>query len=304
MSSQSPTVKDWLSAFRLRTLPLSFSVIALGAFTASFDGPIDALVVLMAFLTTLFLQILSNLANDYGDSEKGTDNEERTGPPRAVQSGSISLTQMRRAVVVFSGLSLLSGIVLIYLAFGPNNMLYALLFLTLGLLAIAAAIKYTVGKNAYGYRGMGDLFVFIFFGLVGVLGTYFLLNTELNPWVLLPASGMGLLSTGVLNLNNMRDIAGDKRARKITLAVMLGLKTAKAYHLLLLFGAVAFFFIFTATQMEGPWKWLWLITLPLLALNIFKTYSTSKPADLDPLLKQLALSTTALVLCFGIGGSL
>ena len=256
----------------------------------------------MCFVTTLFLQILSNLANDYGDSEKGTDNEDRIGPMRAVQSGQISLSEMKRAVIIFSALSFISGIVTTLLSFEIEELPLIFLFITLGLTAVAAAIKYTVGKSAYGYRGLGDLFVFLFFGLLGVCGTYYLQEKVINWEIFLPASGIGLLSVGVLNLNNMRDRESDQKAGKITLAVHLGEIGAKRYHSFLILTAILCFVSFTYLSGMQNWAWLWLLAVPLLLKNLITAVKETEPAKLDPLLKQLALSTALLVLCFGIGG--
>ena len=216
------TTKNWLVAFRLRTLPLALSSIILGSMLAYADGIFSWPVAILAVTTTLFLQILSNLANDYGDSVSGVDNEHRVGPSRSVQGGAITASQMRRAVFLFAFLSLASGIGLIIVGTRGLQLESTLIYLVLGLGAIAAAIKYTVGKNPYGYQGLGDLFVFIFFGLVGVCGTYYL-HTHQLPWdILLPAASVGLLSVAVLNLNNLRDRESDAASGKRTLVVKLG----------------------------------------------------------------------------------
>jgi 1,4-dihydroxy-2-naphthoate octaprenyltransferase len=208
---------------------------------------------------------------------------------------------MKRAVIIFSILSLLSGLALIYFAFEGKELIYALIFFGLGIFAIGSAIAYTVGKSAYGYRGLGDLFVLIFFGLIGVMGSFFLQRQALPMVMFFPAIGMGLLSTGVLNLNNMRDMEADERAGKRTLAVLMGRANARVYHLFLLGTALACFAIFTIMETVGILPWLWLIATPLILLNGVKATTIKEPSKLDPLLKQLALSTTLLVICFGIG---
>lgn len=290
-----------MSAFRLRTLPLSLSSIALGSFLAEGIGAFRWSVFLLAALTTLFLQILSNLANDYGDSVKGVDNADRIGPQRSVQSGAISSKSMRNAIVVFSVLSLVSGVWLILEGTVGLNQLYVFGFLALGLGAIAAAIKYTVGERPYGYSGMGDLFVFIFFGLTGVAGTYFLHTHRFDWIVLLPASAIGCLSAGVLNLNNLRDRENDKRSGKNTLVVKLGARVGKIYHLTLLIVAVSAGVIFTALNYHSPTQLLFLITLPLLFINSRAVLTNEKPRELDPQLKKLALTTFLFALTFGTG---
>lgn len=293
--------KAWIKAFRLRTLPLALSSIALGSFLAAFETKFNAIVFTLAFTTTLFLQILSNLANDYGDSVSGADNDERIGPERAVQSGLITLAAMRKMMIVFVGLSLISGVWLIYEGTKGLDLRYVFGFLGLGIAAIGAAIKYTVGKNPYGYMGLGDLFVYLFFGLTGVMGTYYL-HTHTFDWtILLPASSLGLLAAGVLNLNNMRDRESDSNAGKRTLVVYIGAKAAKAYHLFLIIGSMVLAAIFTYLQFESWFQLLFLIALPLLLLNIRAVITNKNPAALDPQLKQLALTTLLFSITFGLG---
>jgi 1,4-dihydroxy-2-naphthoate octaprenyltransferase len=300
MANKSKIV-SWLEAFRLRTLPLSLSSILLGGALAYADGPFSWRTTLLAALTTLFLQILSNLANDYGDFSHGLDNEDRQGPSRTLQKGALTPRAMKRAILLFSFLSLLSGILLI--RSGTRGLLSAeaLLFLILGVLAIGAAIKYTVGKKPYGYYGLGDLFVFLFFGLAGVLGTYYLNTHRLPATLLLPASATGFLATGVLNLNNMRDREADRRHGKRTLAVLLGPRNSRIYQLTLLLLAVLFSLIYTLLHYHSPWQFIFLIIVPPLIRNLQITWSGRSPADLDPLLKKLALTTLLYALSFGAG---
>ena len=216
------SIKAWITAFRLRTLPLAFSSILMGSFLAAYYDSFQGWIFLLAIITTLFLQILSNLANDYGDTVNGADHEGREGPQRMVQSGIISLNKMKIAVMVFAILSFISGIGLIYISFGSLIHLKFLLFLLIGLAAIVAALRYTMGSNPYGYKGLGDLYVLVFFGLVGVGGTYFLHSNNWDWIIILPALAVGFLSSGVLNVNNMRDIESDKEAGKSTLVVKMG----------------------------------------------------------------------------------
>ena len=230
-------IKAWIQAFRLRTLPLALSSILMGIIVSYIHDSFLLQVSIWAVITTLLLQILSNLANDYGDASKGTDNENRLGPERTVQSGKISPKSMKNAIIIFSFLSLISGLYLIWLS--NIDFIKALLFLLLGVLAIAAAIKYTVGKRAYGYSGLGDLFVFIFFGPVAVLGSFYLNSGYISYDVIFPAITVGLLSTAVLNLNNMRDLDNDKKSGKNTIVVKLGIKRAKLYHIIIV--NIAFF---------------------------------------------------------------
>src|ERR671912_77318 len=229
-------VKIWLSAFRLRTLPLALSCIAMGGFLAASADAFRWDIFLLCILTTIFLQILSNLANDYGDSIHGADSLDRKGPSRAVQSGAISAHQMKVAVILFVILCLASGISLLVVSFGWNwkAMLF---FFGLGLLSILAAIAYTVGKKPYGYAGLGDLSVLIFFGLVGVMGSYYLFTNTISVFEIFPALSCGLFSIAVLNINNIRDIESDREAGKFSIPVRIGKDKAVIYHWILLLTA-------------------------------------------------------------------
>lgn len=293
--------KPWIQAFRLRTLPLALSSIALGSFIAYYDGAINWKVCVLAALTTLFLQVLSNLANDYGDSKHGVDSEKRVGPMRAVQSGKIKPKKMKGVVILFMLLSLLSGLWLIYEGTKGISFSTVLIFLVVGLGAIAAAVKYTIGENPYGYSGFGDLFVFLFFGLVGVIGTYFL-NTHTFKWeLILPASAMGFLSAGVLNLNNMRDRVNDKVSGKNTLVVKMGIEKARWYHLFLLLGSVIAGLSYMLINYHSPFQMLFLLTIPMLWINVTVVFKNTIPEELDPYLKKLALTSLLFSLAFGIG---
>ncbi len=296
----NPPISSWIKAFRLRTLPLALSSILMGSFVAIHDQRYSWLVIALAAVTTILLQILSNLANDYGDSQKGTDNVNRLGPQRTVQSGEIKPVKMKKAIIFFVMLSLVSGVLLLYYAFS-DDFLSALLFLLLGVGAIAAAIKYTVGKGAYGYYGLGDLFVFLFFGLAGVVGTYYL-NARVLEWdVFLPAVSLGFLSMGVLNLNNMRDIDNDIKSGKRTLAARLGLQKAKIYHTLLVVGAMITAGVYVMLNYRTPWNLLFLISAIPLLKDLLAVMSTSEQVLLDPYLKKLALSTLLFTILFGVG---
>lgn len=294
-------MKHWIHAARPRTLPLAFSSTLLGSFLAWHDKPFRITVLILALLTTLFLQILSNLANDYGDSVNGMDNAHRIGPARSVQSGAISARNMLSAIIIISILTLISGILLIAAGFGYHISIPAFLFFLLGIAALAAAIKYTVGKNPYGYIGFGDLFVFLFFGLTGVLGTYFL-HTNYFYWpLMLPASAVGLFSTAVLNLNNMRDIDGDSRSGKRTMVVILGSKKAHTYHLWLIVTGWMCLTGYTLIHYETPLQWIYIVTIPFFVKHIRIVIENSNPVLLDPELKKLAIATFITVVLYGIG---
>ena len=252
-------MKKWIHAFRLRTLPLALSNSIIGSCLAAADDKFRWSIFGLAALTTVLLQIMSNMANDYGDFVNGKDTAERIGPKRMVQSGEITPKTMLRGIITIGMLCAVSGVVLIIIGTEGIPVTNMLLFGLLGLAAIAAAIKYTVGKNPYGYRGLGDLFVFIFFGLVGVIGTYFL-HTQSFRWeLLLPASAIGMLSTGVLNMNNMRDYEADKNAGKKTIVVAMGVKKAAFYHLFLVGGAALLTILYTLLNYHSVWQWLFVL---------------------------------------------
>ncbi|WP_286760699.1 1,4-dihydroxy-2-naphthoate octaprenyltransferase [Salegentibacter sp. UBA1130] len=294
-------INSWISAARLRTLPLSVSGIIVGTTIAVSEGVFSITIFSLALATTLGLQVLSNFANDYGDGVKGTDNEDRVGPQRAIQSGLISQKEMFQGIVITAIVTFLFAVLLIYAAFGKENLGYALFFFLLGVGAIAAAIKYTVGKSAYGYRGLGDVFVFIFFGLVAVYGSYFLYAHQWNWLVLLPSFSIGFLSMGVLNLNNMRDRISDEKAGKNTLVVKLGAKNAKNYHYALILGAILCLVLFTVLTLESVNDFLYLPAFIPLILHLKRVVENENATLLDPELKILALSTFAAALLFGLG---
>ncbi|WP_179345175.1 1,4-dihydroxy-2-naphthoate octaprenyltransferase [Winogradskyella ursingii] len=294
-------IKPWLSAMRLRTLPLSVSGIVLGTCFAFYNGKFDILVLIFAILTTISLQVLSNLANDYGDSVSGADNDERVGPQRAVQSGIITPDEMFEAIKINILIVIFLTLGLIWVAFGPTNFLFLLLFLFLGGISIYAALNYTMGDSPYGYRALGDVFVFIFFGLVSSLGSYLLYVHTLDHVVVLPAIALGLLSVGVLNLNNMRDIQSDANVGKITLAVKLGLTKAKQYHLFLIVGAMIITVVFSILYYVEPYNFLYIISFIPLIIHIKKIRNAKTASDFDSQLKVLALSTFLFSLLLGIG---
>ena len=251
-------------------------------------------IVIFALSTTLGLQILSNFANDYGDGIKGIDNEDRVGPKRAIQSGVITPAAMKRALVITSILTLISAIILIYVAFKDYNLGFSLLYLGLGILAIASAIRYTVGNSAYGYRGYGDLFVFLFFGLVSTLGIYFMFAKEMDWFLLLPATAIGFLSVAVLNLNNMRDEASDRKSNKNTIVVKMGGEKAKVYHYFLVISAMILVLEFSYFKDFNIDQYIYVLAYIPLIKHLTTVYKNKIPKELDPELKKVALSTFAL----------
>ena len=293
--------KLWLSAFRLRTLPLSVSGIIVASCMAYYNGFFKLSIFVFAMLTTMALQVLSNLANDYGDGVKGTDNENRIGPERAIQSGNISPEEMFAAIKINILVVILLTFALVLSAFGSYYFLYSLLFFTLGVICVYAAIKYTIGETAYGYRALGDVMVFIFFGLLSVLGCYFLYAKQLDAVLILPAIAIGMLSTGVLNLNNMRDINSDTSSNKITVAVKLGRKRAKQYHLFLIIGAIILTAIFGLLYYRKVYNLAFFIAYIPLVKHVIFVIKNKEPKLLDSQLKVLALATFFLSLLLGLG---
>lgn len=292
-------MNKWIKAFRLRTLPLSLACVAMGSFLAVGYGVFQWQVMVLTLITTIFLQILSNLSNDYGDFVNGADHDGRKGPSRAVQSGKISVQEMKRAIIIFIVLSLASGIGLLLISLDFN--LKFLGFFALGILSIAAAIYYTMGKNPYGYAGLGDISVFIFFGWVGVLGTYYLHTGSMNYNLFLPATSCSLFAVAVLNVNNIRDIESDQVAGKKSIPVRLGRENAVIYHYVLLLLGLLCTVIFVLTEYRAIWQFLFLLVIPMLVKNASAVTKLKESHQLDPYLKQMALSTLAFVLLFGIG---
>jgi 1,4-dihydroxy-2-naphthoate octaprenyltransferase len=318
-------MKNYIKAARLRTLPLSISGIIVGAFLGNqefFNNIIESNsqtfysvccagcptilqspIFWLAILTTIGFQVLSNFANDYGDGIKGTD-DNREGEARMVSSGAITPKQMKMAMIITGAITLVVALLLIYVSFGKGNFLYSVIFFGLGVTSIVAAIKYTVGKSAYGYSGFGDVFVFVFFGLLAVVGTYFLYTKNLNFIIFLPAITVGLLSTAVLNLNNMRDRVNDAKVNKNTLVVKIGAKFAKYYHYALILASFLFAVAYVIITFHSPMQFLFIIAyLPILKHLMF-VYKNKEEVLLDGELKKVALSTFLFAILFGIGNIL
>lgn len=292
--------ESWVDAARPRTLPLAIASILTGSFLAVAQGSYTPHTILLALLTAILLQMLSNLANDYGDAVNGVDDDRRVGPTRTVQSGRIGPGAMKTGILVTATLCLLSGSTLLYASLGLSFPI-SLGFFLIGVVAIASAIRYTIGAHAYGYRGWGDPVVFLFFGIAGVAGTWFL-NTRSWDWdILLPAASIGFLSTAVLNLNNMRDIESDRATGKRTIASRLGYSYARIYHTLLVVSAFAAMVWFTAHDHRSPWSYLFLLAFPLFVRDAVAILGTTDSRALDAHLKRLALSILLFSLLFGAG---
>ncbi|MFD2098774.1 1,4-dihydroxy-2-naphthoate octaprenyltransferase [Flagellimonas iocasae] len=293
-------IKVWIQAARLRTLPLSLSGIIVGTALARKQGFFELGIFVLALLTTIGFQVTSNFANDYGDGVKGTDNEDRIGPSRALQSGLLSRPVLKKGIIVSILISMALAMALIYLAFGTENLLHVILFLLLGSLSIWAALKYTIGSNAYGYMGLGDVFVFLFFGLLGVLGSMFLYTKELDWVSLLPAVSIGLLCVGVLNLNNLRDVVSDKKSGKNTLVVKMGFSNGKRYHFALISVALLCFTSYILLENISLVKTYFMLAFVPILIHLVTVMKTQEPRNLDGELKKLALSTFALAILFYI----
>lgn len=306
-------VKSVIRAARLRTLPLSISGIIVGSFLGNHfvNSQVDAVsqsvfatpIFWLAIITTIGFQVLSNFANDYGDGIKGSD-KNRIGEARMVSSGKITPKQMKNTMIFTAIFTLIVALFLIYISFGKENFGYSILFFFLGIASIAAAIKYTVGNAAYGYSGFGDVFVFLFFGLLSVLGSYFLFAKQLDFQLFLPAIAIGFLSTAVLNLNNLRDEEQDKINQKNTLVVKLGTKKAKNYHFFLIFGALFVSNIFVIMNYQSAIQFSYLIAFILLIKNVITVAKNNNPSELDGELKKVALSTFLFAVIFGIVNTL
>ncbi|EQA02470.1 1,4-dihydroxy-2-naphthoate octaprenyltransferase [Glaesserella parasuis str. Nagasaki] len=288
----------WFSTARPKTLPLALASILIGSALAAWQGKFDWLTTLLAFITTILLQILSNFANDYGDHIKGSDTSERIGPLRAIQHGAITGEQLKKALIFVAILSFISGCGLIGYAYQSWQDL--VVFALLGILAIVAAITYTVGKKPYGYLGLGDISVLIFFGFLAVLGTFYLQAHTLQFDLLLPAFGCGLLSVAVLNINNLRDIEQDKQAGKNTLVVHIGSQNGRRYHLLLLSLAVLSYLLFTLMNFAHWYNFLYLLAIPLLVKHGLFVYRHKHPTELRPILGQMAGLALITNLLFGL----
>lgn len=299
MKKEITTKKEaWLHAVRLRTLPLALASILAGSFLAKWQDGFRWEILLLASLTTIFLQILSNLSNDYGDTVHGADSADRQGPVRAVQSGIITLAEMKRAMYLFGFLSLISGLLLIFFALEDWKLF--LLFLGLGIAAIWAAITYTSGSNPYGYAGLGDLSVFAFFGLTGVLGTYFLHTLSFESLAVWIAISLGCFSTAVLNINNIRDIESDEKAGKKSIPVRIGREKAVQYNWVLLiigFLSLVLFALFSTQY----FTLLAFLASPLMLKVGFGVQKAKTSERTDPFLKIMAISTLIWTLLFGLG---
>lgn len=291
-------LKVWLGAARLRTLPLSLSGIIVGSGIALANGYWATDIFVLSMLTTIAFQVLSNFANDLGDHQKGADNDERVGPKRSTQTGEISPSAMKQAVIVMTLLSLALAAALIFVASQEMSSQQIAFYAILGSASVVAAILYTMGKKAYGYNGLGDLMVFIFFGLVSVIGVYGLYAPQIDFWTIFPAVTIGMLSAGVLNLNNLRDHENDAKVGKRTLVVKMGFQKGIVYHFGLILTALIALTLFLF-RYEGIGAAPLFFSVPLI-LHVKRVKEVSSPSELDPELKKLALMTFGIALSTAI----
>lgn len=294
-------LKMWWETARPKTLPLALASIFTGSALGYWANPqgFNGLVMALCLLTTILLQVLSNFANDYGDHQKGSDTEERIGPLRGIQKGAISAKELKWGLILMVVASFLSGSFLIGIAYENLSDLFA--FAGLGILAIVAAITYTVGVKPYGYMGLGDISVLVFFGLLGVGGTYYLQTHSIDSYIILPAIGSGLLASAVLNINNLRDIEQDAKAGKNTLTVRLGAYKGRVYHCILLSVAALCYLAFAVATAISWTNYLFVLAMPLLAKHAIFVYRSQQPSELRPMLAQMSMISLLINILFSLG---
>lgn len=293
-------LKFWIKAMRLRTLPLALSGTLVGSILAVEMGAFSWTIAVLAALTALSLQILSNLANDLGDYLNGKDTPDRIGPERAMQNGWISVREMKVGLALWVLLSMTFGALLLVFSSSTLAINRTLLFVVLGLAAVVAALKYTLGKNPYGYRALGDVFVFVFFGLVSVLGTSYLHSHQLDAWQLLPAIAFGFLSTAVLNVNNLRDYRSDKANNKNTIVVKFGIKKARIYHAFLILTSFYLLFMYMVVRFHSWSQFVFVLLFPVFFIHVKKILQFKQHEELIPELKFLSISTFVLAIIFSL----
>ncbi len=293
-------IQYYIKSMRLRTLPLSLAGVCLGVMLAAADYHVSWKVALLIMLTTICLQVLSNISNELGDTLSGVDGENRNGPQYSLEEGGLTIPQMKRFIVVMAVACALSGLLMLRVSFGTLFAIEPLCLIALGAAAIGGAIKYTLGKNPYGYRGLGDISVFIFFGLVSVLGAYFVAAHTILSWIMvLPAVAIGCFSVAVLNVNNIRDMETDAGIR-VTTPLRIGIKGARIYQTVLVAAGWLCLVAFNLMRFPDVWHWLFVITLPLFIKHLAGVW-TSTGKELDGMLPLLVISTFILSMLLGAG---
>lgn len=293
------SAKSWVKAARLRTLPLASSGIIVGSAAAVFFQQFDLAVFMLALLTAIALQVFSNFANDYGDFQKGTDNAQRLGPTRTMQGGEITENEMKLGMAISIVMSVVFGIALIVVSGISWGAIAA--FVAFGLLCLLAAYFYTAGNHSYGYVGLGDVSVFIFFGMMSVSALYYLYAHEVHFSVFLLAITVGCFSTGVLNLNNMRDRENDISSGKITVASRLGVDGAKFYQAALIIGGWCSALLFAVLHFTHWWQFIFCLAMPFFFKDLIHICRINNEAQFDPFLKKLSLATLFLAVLLLVG---
>lgn len=293
-------IKYYIKSLRLRTLPLSLAGVLLGILLATADFQVQPWTAFWIIFTTICLQITANLANELGDAIKGTDRASRQGPQYSLSSGGLTKSEVKMMIFLFAILSVVSGLVMLKVSFGTLFLLEPICFILLGAASVIAALRYTLGRNPYGYRGLGDLYVFLFFGIVAVLGSYFVSSHAINNWiVVLPAVSIGCFSMGVLNVNNIRDMETDRLTR-VTIPIKIGLKNARIYQTILILLGWVCMLVFTSLRMFDPWHYLFVLTAPLFIIHL-KGVWTRTNRELDSMLPLLVMSSFLFSLLAGFG---
>lgn len=293
------TFKGVIRSMRLRTLPLSTAGILLGILLACAEHSVPWYVILLTILTTISLQILSNMSNELGDWLSGVDGTGREGPKYGIEGGGLTEDEMRSCIRITVLVCCILGLAMIRSSFGTILCMESEILVVLGAAAIWAAMHYTLGNKPYGYRGFGDIFVFIFFGLVPVAGGYFVCSHVIDFRTLIPGAAIGLFSVGVLNVNNIRDMKSDAGTR-ITVPLRLGEHKAKIYHTVLITGGWTLMMLYTVIFTHGWLPFLYIITLPLYIKHLSGVWKLSG-RGLDPMLPMLVISTFIFSLLAGAG---
>ena len=300
-NSHKTVIRAWISAFRPRTLFLAAAGVILGSGLALHVDRLDLTTALLTLTTALLLQLLSNLANDLGDYVKGTDRTgERVGPTRSVQSGVISVLKMKIGIGITALITMVFGLILLLRLFHTIGFLAIVIFFFVGFFSLVAALFYTLGSRPYGYIGLGDFFAFLFFGPIAVMGTYYLQAQLIDLGSVYPSIGMGLLSTMILNVNNMRDIKNDAKSGKRTIAVRLGLANAKVYHTVLMLVMFSCFLIYSFLYANSPWYRFAYVAVYALQIVLLSQIFNKEGKDLDPYLRKTALSAFLIGVLFSV----
>ncbi|MEN8113897.1 MAG: 1,4-dihydroxy-2-naphthoate polyprenyltransferase [Actinomycetota bacterium] len=274
-------MKAWVLASRPHTLPAAAAPVVVGSALAAAEGVFDWLAFIVILFAALAIQVGVNFANDLADAARGADTEARIGPTRAVATGLLSSSEMKRGIAIAFGLASIAGVYLIKLGGWP--------ILAIGVVSIIAALGYTNGPIPYGYRGFGEVFVFLFFGLVATVGTRFVYDRSAPADAWIGGVAMGLLAAAILVANNVRDIDTDREAGKRTLAVILGRQAGRWLYAVSILGAYATIALAAAVDVLPPWSLITLASLPLAVGPIRTIFTETAGPPLIGVLKTTAL---------------